>query len=286
MICQDRRACSFQKLTTSVRKEIGVQFGSWRTYLLNDKRLTSVLSKSVVLAYIAAIGCSEVVLVFIGVIPGAIFHTILVLALLSHYVIGRQAPYGRALPALALVPFMRVLSLAVPVQDVPQIFWYAMIGVPLLLAVALTMKHLDLSLSDFGWPPSSWPLQIAIVFSGLPLSFVAFSLLRPLPLIDKSNSISLAVGSIILIIFTGFTEEVIFRGVLQRVGDEIFGRAGILYVNVLFAIMYIGSLSLVYVFFIGLLGLFFSWCVNQTKSIWGVVFAHSMLNIGLLLILP
>jgi membrane protease YdiL (CAAX protease family) len=41
--------------------------------------------------------------------------------------------------------------------------------------------------------------------------------------------------------------------------------------------MYMGSLSLSYVLFIGLVGLFFSWCVKRTGSIWGVVLAHSLL---------
>jgi hypothetical protein len=97
---------------------------------------------------------------------------------------------------------------------------------------------------------------------------------------------SIAIGSMILLIFNGFTEELMFRGLLQRVADEIWGRAGFLLSGALFAIMYIGSLSADYVLFIGLVGLFFGWCVNRTGSIWGVVLAHGILSIGMLLVYP
>ena len=87
-------------------------------------------------------------------------------------------------------------------------------------------------------------------------------------------------------VFTGFVEEIIFRGMLQQVANEILGGAGVLCSSILFAIMYTGSLSLSYMLFIGLVGLFFGWCVNRTGSIWGVILAHSILNIGMILVWP
>jgi membrane protease YdiL (CAAX protease family) len=59
-----------------------------------------------------------------------------------------------------------------------------------------------------------------------------------------------------------------------------------LYSSILFATMYIGSLSLSYVIFMGLVGLFFSWCVYRTASLWGVTLAHGVMMAGMLLVWP
>ena len=240
----------------------------------------------VVPAYIAAIAGAEAIGVLIGVVPGVVCHAVLVPALLSHYALVEQAVYRRALPALALAPLLRILSLTMPVRAAPQIYWYAMIGVPLLVAVALTARLLDLSSASLGLRSPSWLPQILIAISGLPLSIVGFLILRPKPLIAGFDWREVAIGSVILIVFTGFTEEIVFRGVLQQATQELYGRASVLCSGAVFAMMYVGSLSVGYVLFIGLAGLFFGWSVNRTRSIWGAAVAHGVLNIGMALIWP
>jgi membrane protease YdiL (CAAX protease family) len=240
----------------------------------------------VVPIYIAAIAGAEAIGVFIGVVPGALCQAILTLTLLSHYVLMDRAPYRRILPVLALAPLLRLLSLTMPIRHLSQIYWYALVGTPLLIAAALTARLLDLSKTCLGLRTWSWRPQILIASSGLPLSMAAFLLLRPEAPIARLDWREMAIGSLILIVFTGFTEEILFRGMLQQVANEALGQAGILCSSILFAVMYIGSLSLSYVLFIGLVGLFFGWCVNQTGSIWGVVLAHSMLSIGMMLVWP
>jgi membrane protease YdiL (CAAX protease family) len=220
------------------------------------------------------------------VISSTLFHALLVLILLTHYGLAEQASYRRILPVLALVPLLRILSLTMPIKQMPQIYWYAMIGVPLLLAVALTMRVLNLSWTHLGLQLRPVWSQIFITLSGLPLSIIAFLLLQSKPVISNLNWSDIIIGSVILIIFSGFTEEIIFRGLLQQMANEIFGRAGILCSSALFAIMYMGSLSLSYILFIALVGLFFGWCVNRTGLIWGVTLGHSFLSIGALLIWP
>jgi membrane protease YdiL (CAAX protease family) len=232
------------------------------------------------------IGVSEILLAVMGAALGIACHAILVVGLLSHYAIRGQAPHRRALPVLALMPLLRILSLTVSIKEIPHYYWYAMVGVPWLLAAALTARLLDLSWMTLNLRPSSWRLQIAIALSGIPLSIAAFLILKPQPLVARFDWHKVVIAAGLLTIFTGFTEEIVFRGMLQQVGHEIFGRGDVLFSSALFAIMYISSLSLGYVFFIGLVGLFFGWCVKRTGSIWGVMLAHSVLAIGMLLVWP
>jgi len=241
---------------------------------------------SVVCGYMVLIAAAEIVCVFIGVVWGVLGHALLILVLLNNYIVRENAPYRRALPVLALVPLIRILSLTIPARDVPQIYWYALIGMPLLTAVFATRKLLRISWAHLGLGLNSWPSQTLIALSGLPLGLAAFLLFRPEPVYEASSWSGIAIGAAIIVIFTGFTEEIIFRGLLHQVAYEIFGWVGMFYGSALYTVMYIGSYSLSYMFFFGLVGLCFSCCVNQTRSIWGVIFAHSFLNLGMFFIWP
>jgi uncharacterized protein len=84
------------------------------------------------------------------------------------------------------------------------------------------------------------------------------------------------VDALILLLFVGFTEELLFRGVLQQVAVDVFGRAGLVWSSALCACMSLGSLAPSYVLFMLLVGLFFAWCVERTGALWGVAVAHGV----------
>jgi membrane protease YdiL (CAAX protease family) len=90
----------------------------------------------------------------------------------------------------------------------------------------------------------------------------------------------------LLLLCTGFVEEFIFRGVLQRTAVEAFGGWGIVYVSLLFAILHMGFLSWIDVVFVFVVALFFGWVVKKTGSLFGVTLAHGITNIVLYLIIP
>ena len=94
-------------------------------------------------AYVAAIAGAEFVVARVGVVPGLICHALILLALLDHYAWQRSAPYRRALPVLALAPLLRILSLAMPIGAVPRLYWYVLVGLPLLAGVMLAGRLLD-----------------------------------------------------------------------------------------------------------------------------------------------
>jgi membrane protease YdiL (CAAX protease family) len=253
---------------------------------VSGNRLSLNITYIVVPAYLIAIAAAEAIGVFIGVVLSTLCYGLLILALLNHYALRERARYRRILPVLALAPLLRILSLALPVKQVPQIYWYALVGVPVLVAAALTVRLLGFSRTGLGLRVYAWPPQVMIALHGIPLGLAAFLIARPEPLTPGFEWQNTAIGSVILVIFVGFTEEIVFRGLLQQVMAEGFGRAGLVYSSILFAAMYMGSLSPSYVIFMGLVGLFFSWCVYRTASLLGVALAHSIMIIGMLLVWP
>jgi len=92
--------------------------------------------------------------------------------------------------------------------------------------------------------------------------------------------------ALILLIFTGFLEEIIFRGIIQRGAAGTLGRYGIFYVSAIFAVLHIGYKSILDVVFVFLVALFFGYLVSRTGSLIGVTISHGMTNIALYLIIP
>ena len=90
-----------------------------------------------------------------------------------------------------------------------------------------------------------------------------------------------------LLLFTGLSEELRFRGVLQTAAVRVMGaRRGIVYVSLMFGALHVGWSSAVDVGFVTLVGLSFGWAVHRTGSIVGVTLAHGIVNIVLFIVLP
>lgn len=253
----------------------------------NNSRDPGVFILIAALVYAVMIGVTEIVLVHLDVVLGFLGHVFLIPILLTHYATVMHPQRWRLLPVLALIPLLRVFSLVVVVDEVPELHWYTLAGIPLLLSAFLTIRLLGISYAELGLSiPPRWVSQFGIALTGIPLSWIAFTLLEPDPIVDRLSIGNIAAGVIVLTLFTGYTEEIIFRGLLRPLSNEILGGAGFLLTNGLFAIMYLGSFSPAYMIFMGLVGAFFGWCAEKTQSLWGIIMAHSMLSIGLLLIWP
>lgn len=248
-------------------------------------------------AYAAGIIGAEIVGATAGIVPGALCHTLLAIALVNHYLIstarGHETttdPEARrgveALLILSLLPLLRLLSLIMPLRFTPQLIWYPLIGVPSLIATGLAVRLLRWSPDAIGVTPRLPLVQCAIALSGVPLGLGGFLLFRPPPMIDRPSWSAVLIAALILLIFAGFFEEFIYRGLVQSALRRALGPPGLVWGALLFASAYLGSYSPGYVLFIGAVGIYFGLCVDRTGSIWGVILAHAGLTISMLLVFP
>jgi membrane protease YdiL (CAAX protease family) len=122
---------------------------------------------------------------------------------------------------------------------------------------------------------------------GIALGYIEYLILRPEPLISDLTPAQFWGPALILMISTGFLEELIFRGVFQSQAIALLGRLrGIVYVAVYFGVLHVGYHSLIDVIFVTAVGLIFGWITYKTRSIIGVTLAHGLTNIMLFLIMP
>ena len=190
--------------------------------------------------------------------------------------------------SLVLAPIIRIGSLSLPLGQLPLLAWYPLIGVPIFTAAIVTARYLGYDRARLGLrvDAADIPRQLMLVPLGVLLGVGEYLIFRPLPLAERFTLSDLWLPALILLIFTGLEEELVFRGIMQRAALRSLGRWGLVYVSGVFAVLHIGYLSVLDVAFVFIVGLMFSLFVLQTKSLFGVTIAHGAINITLFLVLP
>jgi uncharacterized protein len=190
--------------------------------------------------------------------------------------------------SLTLAPIIRIGSLSLPLGRLPLLAWYPLIGVPIFASAFLTIRKLGYTRKQLGLTVSLEGLhrQMIMVPFGAVLGIGEYLIFRPAPLAPRFTIEDIWLPALILLLFTGFEEELIFRGVMQRAALRSLGRWGLIYVNLVFAVLHIGYLSILDLIFVFLVGLLFSFFVLRTKTLFGVTLAHGAINTSLFLIVP
>ena len=239
-------------------------------------------------AYLLVVVAAEVVTMFFQPLWGVIGHAAIMATAIARSARADDIFQQRLILSLALVPLIRVidLSLSLSLIPIPTIGRFPIIYAPLLVASVVVVRTLGYRWTEVGLNFKALPAQLGIASSGLLFGWVEYLILEPEAMITQLTWSEVVPLGLILLAFTGFTEEFAFRGVMQRSATDVFGWLGIVYVSVLFAILHMGFLSWVDVAFVFIVALFFSWVVKKTGSLFGVTLSHGITNIVLFLIAP
>ena len=238
------------------------------------------------LLYMVGIISAEIITALVSPQGGIVFHAVLLSLLILHASLFPGQYNRKLLLSLALAPLTRILSLAMPLSGLPQIYWYPIIYAPLLAASIVVMRNLNYGFQEVGVAWRKIRLQLLVGLTGVGFGFIEYHILRPEPLISDLAVSQLLLPAFVLVVGTGFVEELIFRGVLQRAFGESLGVWGLVYVSFLFAVLHIGHLSALDVGFVFVIALFFSWTVKKTGSLLGATLSHGITNIFLFLVFP
>jgi hypothetical protein len=229
---------------------------------------------------------AELVIAFVDLHIGQILYALLLGALFVYVYLASQNNSRKLALALVLGPMIRILSVSLPLSEVPLIWWYPSIGMPLLIAAGLIVHHLGMLPHELGFRRSNLLIEGMIGLSGLALGAYGYTLLQPAPLAAQFSLEAIIVPALILVIFTGFAEEFIFRGLLQTLARQLLGFKGLVFVALLFAVLHIGYRSLPIFLAVLSFGLVAGCAVLYTQSILGVTIAHSLTNIMLFFVMP
>jgi len=237
-------------------------------------------------AYTAAIITAEIVTALVDARWGVSLHVAILWVLLVHFAWAKERSEAKLLLALGLAPLTRILSLGMPLEDVDLVYWFLIVGAPMIVAAFLAARTLGLTRYDLGLTVRAIPVQLLIGATGLALGVAEYLILKPEPLIDELTWQQAWWPALILLVVTGFGEELIFRGVMQSASTDALGKATIVYVAIVFAALHVGYKSAPDVAFVFLVALFFGWAVARTGSLLGVSLSHGIANVVLYVIVP
>jgi membrane protease YdiL (CAAX protease family) len=191
------------------------------------------------------------------------------------------------LKALMLLPLVRIFGFTLPLVYFRQIYWPLIVGIPLVIAVTVLSRNLKLTMKDIGLTYGRIQIQLPVALLGIAFGFMEYTLIKPKPWINTLTPEDLIAPALILMIFTGLTEELIFRGIIQTMSTRLFGAVnGIIYSGILFTTMHIAFNSLPHMIFVLTIAIFYGSIYHKTKTLSGIMLSHGTSNIILYLIAP
>ena len=251
-----------------------------RSFLTEGRIFWVYLVMITIAEYLTAIGRIEI---------GLVLHTGILVAVLVHGAVAEEWSERRLALSLAVAPLIRLLSMSLPLSNFPQLAWYGLVAGPLLLATWVIIRQLGLRRQELGLVVGrrgNLALQLMLAGGGMALGLTEYQILKPTPLLPNLNLNTVIPASLSLLIFTGFCEEIIFRGLLQATALPVLRKGALVYISLLFAVLHIGYLSLLDVIFVFAVGILFAYLVLWGGSILGVFLAHGLTNITLFIIKP
>jgi hypothetical protein len=202
---------------------------------------------------------------------------------------GLEAIAAKFYLALTLAPLIRILYLSLPLNVFPLTYWYAVVSFPLLVGAVVVAQINGYRRKEIGlgWGNKNLLFHLLFGLTGLPLGLIEYLILRPEPLVPVLSLPDVFLPALILLVCTGFAEEFIFRGIMQKAASDLLGqKTALILVGFIFAILHVTHLSVIDVVFVFGVAVFFSTVVRRTGSLIGVTLAHGLTNIALYLILP
>ena len=252
-----------------------------------DNRKTKFLP----FVYLFPIVAAELITSLVDPRWGLFFHGVIMFTLFGHaaflYPAKKNSSY--LLMSIALAPLLRIISLYAPLSEFYFLQWFPILSIPIFFSAFLLISFQHLNEHDIGLVLKlrQIPLQLAISCTGIPFGVIEYFILKPSPLIDELSFRSLLAPIIIMITCTGFTEELVFRGIIQHNAIKYFTPGiGIFFATLLFAVMHIGNLSWLDVVYVFIIGYFYAYSLRFTGSIVGISISHGLTNVVLFLLMP
>ena len=236
--------------------------------------------------YLLVIAATEILILLTNSIVGLVLYALLLATLVIHTTLSSVRERQDLVRALLLLPLMRILAITLPLGLFPPLARYPIVGVPLLVATVLVIRQSKLAHADLGLHTRHVLQQVMLIGAGPVIGAVQYAILQPQPLITAFSWDTILFGALIVFVFIGFAEELIFRGLLLQLASGILGRFAVTYVALLFAVLSISYGSPAQTVFMFGIALFFGSVVRWTGSILGVVLAHGLSCVTFYLVLP
>lgn len=278
---------NFNHLPSTVVNEINEKIIIEDLKIKLNKIYPSTKVSLILIIYILALLVAELVNIYFVARWEILILSIIIIFLIFQSSFTRSVRLSYLLGSMILIPLVRIMSLSIPVTEIGPLYWLGILILPTLSACFIVMRNQNLNRGQAGLKKGNLPLQLVVGISGLAIGFIEYLILKPAAITSDLGIAYLIFASIIVIISSGLTEELIYRGIIQKRAENLMGKAwGIIFVSVLFTSQHIGWKSAPYLIFIFGISLIYGYVFHRTRSILGVSLSHGLSNVILFLILP
>jgi membrane protease YdiL (CAAX protease family) len=192
------------------------------------------------------------------------------------------------LQSLLLLLLLRIINVSMPFFFTMTLYWYPLIYSPMFISIYLILRYQNASFDDIGM--HTWNLYryipLAIIIGAI-LAWIEYRIIHPEPLIPGLGIANMVTLVIIMFVFVGLVEELIFRSILQTKLQQSIGMcSGLLVASVLFGIMHSGYGSVYELMFATTAGLIIGYLYQKTGSLPFVTVIHGTTNVLLFGVLP
>lgn len=216
-------------------------------------------------------------------------HTINLLAITFMITLGEMSVDTKnVLQSLILLILLRIINLSVP-----QLFSIAIIQYPLIYGIMFIpiysiIKNQQISAKELGidFKKIYIYLPVAILIGAVTAIF-EYKILGPIPLIERMELSDIILIVIVMFVFVGLVEEIIFRSILQTRIEKVLGlRYGILLSGSIFGIMHASYGVIGEILFASIFGIILGYIFHKTRNLPFIVSIHGATNVILFGILP
>jgi membrane protease YdiL (CAAX protease family) len=248
----------------------------------------------ILVGYLVLLASAELAVTFVNPLLVFPFHGGLILMAAAHLsILERRASAGRErlsplapmLVVFVVAPLIRLISLMLPLAQIAPPYRYAFAGAAMTVAAVVAARSAGYGLRAVGLVFRRWRWQVAVVVVSIALGILEYKILRPDPLGELPWAGGL-VPALSVAVFTGFPEELIFRGILQTAARPLLVRWTVLYASAVFAVLHIGYQSLIDLAFVFGVGVIYGYVFERTRSIIGVSIGHGVANAILFFVAP
>lgn len=214
-------------------------------------------------------------------------HLLATLLIVYTLILQAELKLTRLYFSLLIIPLIRIISIVIPISTWPRITWYIAISLPLFLAIGLVIQQTHWPLLELGHSHRNLLSQLAMAIFGFWIGLGQYFILKPDPLITELTWHTVWFPALVLLITTGYLEELLFRGLLLHAATILVGNwRGVLLTATLTALMQLSHLSLRNLASVFAIAVLYGVIVVRTRSLVGVTLMHGITNISLFLLWP
>lgn len=247
----------------------------------------SITDFLILIGYLGLLIIGELVTTYFNLELGLAIHFTVLFALLVHSSLSKSYSYATLLRSMMILPIIRIIGLTMPALNIPVLYQFLIIAIPLFASSFALMKVQDINRKRVGLIKGNLKVQFIIALTGPFFGFIEYNILHPLPLIHTFDAFNLLLGGMILLISTGLAEELLFRGIIQKNAEDVLGMGiGLLYTSLLFTSLHIGWNSVLDLIFVFCVSIFYGYAFQKTRSLLGITLSHGISNSVLFLVMP